>query len=155
MCFDVVQVDRRRQQMLFVGAGQIEQALDIGQYVAGLLFNPGVEVVTDLPGQKIGGMAITAADDFAYRDPVDGSESKGQGLRVIGMDFRGHGQSEGQRGHTPSYDQLLNSVDDLLNKAQEFFPEATKALDFAEYLIFQTGLFIAENFVIADSVLFE
>ena len=39
--------------------------------------------------------------------------------------------------------------------AQEFLPEATKALDFAEYLIFQTGLFIAENFVIADSVLFE
>lgn len=36
-----------------------------------------------LPGQKIGGMAITAADDFAYRDPVDGSESRGQGLRVI------------------------------------------------------------------------
>lgn len=36
-----------------------------------------------LPGQTIGGMTITAADDFAYRDPVDGSESKGQGLRVI------------------------------------------------------------------------
>lgn len=36
-----------------------------------------------LPGQTIGGMAITAADDFAYRDPVDGSESRGQGLRVI------------------------------------------------------------------------
>lgn len=39
--------------------------------------------LTALPGQTIGGMAITAADDFAYRDPVDGSESKGQGLRVI------------------------------------------------------------------------
>lgn len=36
-----------------------------------------------LPGQKIGGMVISAADDFAYRDPVDGSESRGQGLRVI------------------------------------------------------------------------
>lgn len=36
-----------------------------------------------LPGQKIGGMVVTAADDFAYRDPVDGSESKSQGLRVI------------------------------------------------------------------------
>lgn len=36
-----------------------------------------------LPGQKIGDMTISAADDFAYRDPVDGSESKGQGLRVI------------------------------------------------------------------------
>lgn len=36
-----------------------------------------------LTGQSIGGLTITAADDFAYRDPVDGSESKGQGLRVI------------------------------------------------------------------------
>ncbi|MCW0235439.1 MAG: alpha-D-glucose phosphate-specific phosphoglucomutase [Ferrovibrio sp.] len=36
-----------------------------------------------LPGEKIGALAITAADDFAYRDPVDGSESRGQGLRVI------------------------------------------------------------------------
>ncbi len=36
-----------------------------------------------LPGQTIGSLTITAADDFAYRDPVDGSESKGQGLRVI------------------------------------------------------------------------
>lgn len=36
-----------------------------------------------LPGQKIGALTITAADDFSYRDPVDGSESKGQGLRVI------------------------------------------------------------------------
>ncbi|MNR53450.1 hypothetical protein D3C85_1734720 [compost metagenome] len=37
--------------MLLVSPGQIEQTLDIGQYIAGLLFNPGVEVVTDLPGQ--------------------------------------------------------------------------------------------------------
>jgi phosphoglucomutase len=36
-----------------------------------------------LPGSSIGGLTITAADDFAYRDPVDGSESRGQGLRVI------------------------------------------------------------------------
>ena len=39
--------------------------------------------------------------------------------------------------------------------AQEFLPDATRALDFAEYLTFQIGLFIAENFVIAASVLFE
>lgn len=36
-----------------------------------------------LTGGKIGALTITAADDFAYRDPVDGSESRGQGLRVI------------------------------------------------------------------------
>jgi phosphoglucomutase len=37
----------------------------------------------DLVGSEIAGMTVTQADDFAYRDPIDGSESKGQGLRVI------------------------------------------------------------------------
>ena len=36
-----------------------------------------------LPGKTIAGMKVAAADDFAYVDPVDGSVSKGQGLRVI------------------------------------------------------------------------
>ena len=36
-----------------------------------------------LPGRSVAGMLVTAADDFAYADPVDGSVSKGQGLRVI------------------------------------------------------------------------
>jgi phosphoglucomutase len=36
-----------------------------------------------LPGQQIEGMIITAADDFAYTDPVDGSVSRAQGVRII------------------------------------------------------------------------
>lgn len=36
-----------------------------------------------LVGQEPAGVKITAADDFAYTDPIDGSTSKGQGLRVI------------------------------------------------------------------------
>ena len=36
----------------------------------------------DLPGQQSHGMVITAADDFAYTDPVDGSVSTGQGVRI-------------------------------------------------------------------------
>ena len=39
--------------------------------------------LADLPGQMIEGMQITAADDFAYTDPIDGTLSKGQGVRVI------------------------------------------------------------------------
>lgn len=35
-----------------------------------------------LPGKAVQGMTVAAADDFAYDDPVDGSVSKGQGLRV-------------------------------------------------------------------------
>jgi len=36
-----------------------------------------------LPGTDIGGLRIAAADDFAYHDPVDGSESLHQGIRIL------------------------------------------------------------------------
>ncbi|HMQ93284.1 MAG TPA: alpha-D-glucose phosphate-specific phosphoglucomutase [Amaricoccus sp.] len=37
----------------------------------------------DLPGQEVAGLTIAAADDFAYLDPVDGSSSAHQGIRVL------------------------------------------------------------------------
>jgi phosphoglucomutase len=39
-----------------------------------------------LPGRVINGMTISAADDFAYTDPVDGSVSRQQGVRVMFSD---------------------------------------------------------------------
>lgn len=39
-----------------------------------------------LPGQVIEGLDIAAADDFAYTDPVDGSTSVKQGVRVLFRD---------------------------------------------------------------------
>ena len=36
-----------------------------------------------LPGKTVNGMTIEAADDFAYDDPVDGSRSTGQGVRIL------------------------------------------------------------------------
>lgn len=36
-----------------------------------------------LPGQQIAGARIALADDFAYTDPVDGSESRKQGIRIL------------------------------------------------------------------------
>jgi phosphoglucomutase len=36
-----------------------------------------------LPGTDISGLKVTAADDFAYHDPVDGSVSKNQGVRIL------------------------------------------------------------------------
>ncbi len=35
-----------------------------------------------LPGERVAGLEIQAADDFAYTDPVDGSRSTGQGIRI-------------------------------------------------------------------------
>jgi phosphoglucomutase len=36
-----------------------------------------------LPGTALAGRRVATADDFAYTDPVDGSTSTGQGLRVL------------------------------------------------------------------------
>ncbi len=36
-----------------------------------------------LPGQSFGPLTVAAADQFAYVDPVDGSESRNQGVRVM------------------------------------------------------------------------
>lgn len=36
-----------------------------------------------LPGKTFGPLTVSAADQFAYVDPVDGSESRNQGVRVI------------------------------------------------------------------------
>jgi phosphoglucomutase len=35
-----------------------------------------------LKGQHVGGIAIAGADDFAYHDPVDGSDTDHQGIRI-------------------------------------------------------------------------
>ena len=36
-----------------------------------------------LPGSEFAGLRIAAADDFAYTDPVDGSRSERQGIRIL------------------------------------------------------------------------
>jgi phosphoglucomutase len=37
----------------------------------------------NLPGQRIGDLVIEKADDFSYLDPVDGSVSANQGIRIL------------------------------------------------------------------------
>ena len=41
------------------------------------------------------------------------------GYSVYSFDHRGHGRTEGKKGHTPSYDHLLNVVDDVLKLAKK------------------------------------
>lgn len=35
-----------------------------------------------LPGQKVAGLTVSSADEFSYQDPVDGSLSTAQGIRI-------------------------------------------------------------------------
>ena len=39
-----------------------------------------------IPGTTLAGRTVSVCDDFAYRDPVDGSLSSGQGLRILFAD---------------------------------------------------------------------
>jgi phosphoglucomutase len=38
---------------------------------------------TELPGQRFGSYQVKFCDDFSYTDPIDGSLSTGQGLRIV------------------------------------------------------------------------
>jgi phosphoglucomutase len=38
--------------------------------------------LAELPGKRLGNYSVSYADNFAYTDPIDGSESKNQGLRI-------------------------------------------------------------------------
>ncbi len=39
-------------------------------------------LLPELPGQTLGGLRVAYADDFAYTDPIDGSVSQRQGVRI-------------------------------------------------------------------------
>jgi len=39
-----------------------------------------------LPGEKLGSYTVDCCDDFSYTDPIDGSVSTGQGIRIIFTD---------------------------------------------------------------------
>jgi phosphoglucomutase len=41
------------------------------------------QAMDTLPGERFGDLVVEAADDFAYHDPVDGSISRQQGVRVL------------------------------------------------------------------------
>jgi phosphoglucomutase len=47
------------------------------------LYNRVKEMQPGLVGQAFAGRTIATADDFAYTDPVDGSLTSGQGLRLL------------------------------------------------------------------------
>jgi phosphoglucomutase len=59
---------------------------DIDTAVADALMKDLRDSLASLPGRKFGTAEVESADDFEYRDPVDGSVSSRQGVRVTFTD---------------------------------------------------------------------
>jgi len=51
-----------------------------------------------------------------------------ENIAFIGIDHIGHGHSDGKRGAIYSYEQLLNDIDLLIDKAEAVFPDSPKFL---------------------------
>jgi acylglycerol lipase len=51
-----------------------------------------------------------------------------KGFALIAFDLRGHGNSGGKRGHTPSYEHLMDDITEFLNQAELAFPTVRKFL---------------------------
>lgn len=47
-----------------------------------------------------------------------------EGIAVVSMDLRGHGQTEGKRGHCAPREEVLKDVDALIEYAQKLYPDA-------------------------------
>ena len=49
-----------------------------------------IDRLSSMPGSVFAGMEVESADEFSYRDPVDGSLSSNQGIRIV---FKGGGRA--------------------------------------------------------------
>ena len=56
---------------------------DLDKDVAEKLITDLRDRLSGLPGKQCAGLTVSAADDFAYLDPVDGSTSQNQGIRIF------------------------------------------------------------------------
>ncbi|MEN3147799.1 alpha-D-glucose phosphate-specific phosphoglucomutase [Neorhizobium sp. IRAMC:178] len=56
---------------------------EVDSEAANLLITALRDKLASLPGQTFGALKVATADDFAYHDPIDGSVSKNQGIRIL------------------------------------------------------------------------
>ncbi len=66
---------------------------------------------------------IHGLGEHAGRYAPTGSLLADAGYALLGFDLRGHGLSAGPRGHTPSYEALLNDVSEFLDHIRESYPQ--------------------------------
>ena len=100
--------------------------------------------LSSLKGRTEAGMTVSNADEFSYDDPVDGSHSKNQGVRIF---FEGGGRAvfrlsgTGTQGATIRVylEQLETNPLSLLNNPHEALSNITKAANILSELSLRTG----------------
>jgi phosphoglucomutase len=109
------------------------------------LYNRVKAMQPSLVGQSFAGRSIATADDFAYTDPVDGSLTSGQGLRLLLDDgsrvvlrLSGTGtQGATLRVYLESY---VPASGDLNQDAQEALADLITAIDALAEIRIRTGM---------------
>ena len=97
-----------------------------------------------LKGRTEAGMTVSSADEFSYDDPVDGSHSKNQGIRIF---FEGGGRAvfrlsgTGTQGATIRVylEQLETNPSSLQNNPQEALSNIAQAANILSELSLRTG----------------
>ena len=93
-----------------------------------------------LPGQKFGALTVEAADDFAYHDPVDGSDTEAQGIRVM---FHGGSRIVYRLSGTGTGDgDLGEDADDALARASHRGADGSEPPSGPEPLRWPAGLLL-------------
>jgi phosphoglucomutase len=97
-----------------------------------------------LPGQRFAGLRVTQADDFAYADPVDGSLSTGQGLRLCFADgaravLRLSGTGTSGATLRVYLEQLVTAPGDLHHDAGDVLAPLAAAVDAVAGITARTG----------------
>ena len=97
-----------------------------------------------LPGQRFAGLQVTQADDFAYADPVDGSLSTGQGLRLCFADgaravLRLSGTGTSGATLRVYLEQLVTAPGDLHHDAGDVLAPLAAAVDAVAGITARTG----------------
>lgn len=101
---------------------------------ASKLFSLLNDALPDLAGRDVAGMRVAQADNFSYTDPVDGSVTSGQGVRII---FENSGRivlrlsGTGTSGATLRvyFDRFTNSPDELALDPQNALKALISAAD--------------------------
>src|SRR6056300_1716472 len=116
----------------------------IASDIADDLMNVLRDKLSSLKGRTEAGMTVTNADEFSYDDPVDGSQSKNQGIRIF---FEGGGRAvfrlsgTGTQGATIRVylEQLETNPSSLQNNPQEALSKIAQAANILSELSLRTG----------------